>query len=314
MAGDFWSKLLQARNHFLFFDDDEQKLLMDCERRGYVFQKHPFYGVRWAIDESQDVWCKEECEAWYKEIRLQFPWHTKVFSLVESTNDEAWRAFNSEQISCGIFIAERQSQGRGRRGREWDSASNGGIYFSMCVSVEKILLPISMLTLGVGVAIFDALKPWVQEGMTLKWPNDVLINQKKVCGVLTERQFSENSQGAVVIGVGLNVHQQEEDWRDELKEIATSLRAFAIPGKTIRRAEILAHIIKECETVFRLDADEVRNRWHQRCFDLGKWIRVKQETGAVAGQLIGIDKEGALILKNEIGAIVRVYSGDCVLS
>ncbi len=314
MAGDFWSKLLKARMGFVAFNESEMSLLLDCEKRGYVFERHPFYGVKWLIEETQDFWCKEECEAWYREVGLTLPWHTKIFSSTGSTNDEAWIGFNRDQIKCGVYIAERQTQGRGRRGRKWDSDSSGGIYASLCVSIDKISLPISLLTLGVGVAIFNALKPRVRGEMTLKWPNDVLVNQKKICGILTERQIMRGENEGVVIGIGVNVHQKPGDWACEVNQVATSLSICRVESKPLRSAEILAHIIKECEKIFTLDADEVRAAWAQSCLDIGKWVSVVQEQKTFSGQLLGIDFDGALMLKNKEGIVEKIYSGDCVPS
>jgi BirA family biotin operon repressor/biotin-[acetyl-CoA-carboxylase] ligase len=312
MAEDFWSKLLKARNGFVAFNEEEMGLLLDWEKRGYVFERHPFHGVRWLMAETQEFWCQEECEAWYREVGLTLPWHTKIFSSTGSTNDEAWLGFNKKQIQCGIYIAEQQTQGRGRRGRQWNSTSREGIYASLCVSIDKISLPISLVTLGVGVAIFNALKPWVTDGMSLKWPNDVLVNRKKICGVLTERQILSGELGSIVIGIGVNVSQKPEHWANDLREIATSLRSCAMGNRPIRRAEILARIIKECEQVFSLDADAILAAWSQRCLDMGKWIDVKQEQVTISGKLLGIDTDGALMLKNKEGIVEKIYSGDCV--
>jgi BirA family biotin operon repressor/biotin-[acetyl-CoA-carboxylase] ligase len=312
MNDGFWRKLIGARDRYVAFNESELELVADCERRGYVFERHPYYGLKWIVGESQDFWWKEECEAWYEEMGLTLPWITKIFSSTGSTNDEAWAGLSQEQIQCGVYLAEQQTRGRGRRGRHWDSISRGGIYASLGVSMDKISLPVSLLTLGVGVAVLRALKPWVSGEITLKWPNDVLVNRKKICGILTERQILRHGTEAIVVGIGVNVYQKPGDWTGEVNEIATSLCLCSKPDRPKRRAEILARIIKECEDVFSLDAADVRAAWSQSCLDVGKWISVVQEQRQFYGQLVGIDFDGALILMDEAGETQKLYSGDCV--
>jgi BirA family biotin operon repressor/biotin-[acetyl-CoA-carboxylase] ligase len=314
MDEEFWLRFLKARNAYQIFSEADLPLLTDCERRGYILERHPFYGVKWLVEETRDFWCKEECEAWCNEVGLRFPWKITIFSSTSSTNDEAFIGFYRDLIEYGIFIAEIQTQGRGRRGRSWDSTSPGGIYVSLCLNIDKISLPISLVTLGVGVAVFNALTPWVRGEITLKWPNDVLINRKKICGILTERQISGNEhREACIIGIGLNVLQKPTDWSDEVRPIATSIIENLRGNRPPRRAEILAHIIKECERALALDAETIRTAWSQRCLDIGNWVKVSQDQSQVAGQLMGIDKDGSLLLKNEQGMIKKLYSGDCVL-
>ncbi|MCS7062964.1 MAG: biotin--[acetyl-CoA-carboxylase] ligase [Methylacidiphilales bacterium] len=310
-----WDKILLAREAYQSFNDEEWKALKEYEKVGYVFETHPFYGTRWNVAESVDQLRREECEAWQRLVGLEWPWEVYVYDTVTSTNDEALRA--SEAVEWGIFAANHQTKGRGRRDRRWDSSSSGGLYFSLVVDKKNFGLPASLITTGIGVAVYDALSKWMPPFMTLKWPNDLIVYHRKLAGILVERQMGSGSHfsedGKVVIGIGVNIHQKEEEWDETLKGRAISLRMVRGRSDDLRKAEVLMQIVKACERVFKMDAGEVRAAWHRRCTDLERIVMVVQEDGRYQGRFLGLTEDGALLLVDDQGVTRQFWAGDCSL-
>lgn len=224
---------------------------------------------------------------------------------VDSTNEEAKR--HADMPDGTLFIAEQQESGKGRLGRQWESPRGGGIWMSLLLKPDMPLGRVSEITLAAGLAVCRA----VGCGAMIKWPNDIVIGSRKICGILTEMS-AEPDTGAinyVVCGMGINVNT--ESFPDELKAKATSL--FIETGKRHSRDGIAARVLNEFEPVYeqlcRKGFGAIREEYARMCITLDREVRVIYRKNETTGKAVGIDENGALIVDTEEGRI-SVSSGE----
>jgi len=236
------------------------------------------------------------------------------FEEVDSTNDRA-KALADDGAEHGeVVVAERQTAGRGRRGRTWSSAARRNVAFSVILRPEG-LPPVraSELTLVAAVAVCDALRQaGVEAG--IKWPNDVLVGGRKIAGILTELAAEADEVHWVVVGVGVNVNARREDFPPELADLATSVlieRDHPAP-----RALFLAACLTALEDWYDRHAEggfgPIREAWKERSVTLGRQVSVKTDTGEITGTAFDIDVTGALLVRTAVG-VERIFSGDVAL-
>jgi BirA family biotin operon repressor/biotin-[acetyl-CoA-carboxylase] ligase len=218
----------------------------------------------------------------------------------DSTNQRA-----KEEMKEGLLvIAEKQSAGRGRLGRRWFS-EEGGLYFSLVISPGLPIDDLPKITLLSGVAVCEALS---FANAKLKWPNDVLINGRKVCGILSEIGGEVDSP-LVIVGIGINVNNPIPN---DLREKATSLAE--VTGEKLSRAEVLEKTLREFSKYYKMLLegrwDAIRQRWKELSDSIGKEVVVRLANREYRGLAVDIDESGGLLLK--VGdRIERVYSREC---
>lgn len=233
---------------------------------------------------------------------------------VGSTNDEAKALADADAGHGEVVVAEAQTEGRGRRGRGWVSPPRRNVAFSVILRPDE--LPPSRapeLTLVAAVAVCDALRhSGVQAG--IKWPNDVLVGERKIAGILTEMSAESDRVHWVVVGVGVNVNARQEDFPPELRREATSL--LLERGHPAPRALFLAACLSALEGWYDRHAEEgfapIRQAWRERSVTLGREVAVRTDGADVAGLAEDIDETGALLVRTPSG-LVRVTSGDVAL-
>jgi BirA family biotin operon repressor/biotin-[acetyl-CoA-carboxylase] ligase len=231
-----------------------------------------------------------------------------------STNDEAKALAEADAGHGEVVVAERQTAGRGRRGREWVSPARRNVAFSVILRPED--LPPARapeLTLVAAVAVCDALRHSGADA-GIKWPNDVLVGGRKIAGILTEMSAEADRVHWVVVGVGVNVNTRREDFPAELRGEATSLlieREHPSP-----RALFLAACLTSLEGWYDRHAEEgfapIRQAWRERSVTLGQEVSVTTDGAQVVGLAEDIDETGALLVRTPAGT-VRVTSGDVAL-
>jgi BirA family biotin operon repressor/biotin-[acetyl-CoA-carboxylase] ligase len=216
-----------------------------------------------------------------------------VYETITSTNDRALRLGGDGTV----IVAEMQTAGRGRHGRAWHSRPGKGLYFS--VAFDR---PTEGLAFAAPLAVRDALASVVETA--IKWPNDVLIDGKKVCGVLVEAR-----QGRIVVGIGINVHHRAEDFPEGLRARATSIEAAT--GIHVDRGELLRDVLTRLdERVVAIRGghiDQVFNEWAELCGVVGRRLRCASCEGIVQF----IDTDGALVIASAEGP-KRVMLGEIV--
>jgi BirA family biotin operon repressor/biotin-[acetyl-CoA-carboxylase] ligase len=231
---------------------------------------------------------------------------------VESTQRIAHR-FASEDVPEGtVIIAEEQLSGRGRMDRKWHSPKYTGIWMSLIIRPNIPLSKAPQLTLLTAVAIVQAIEETTDLLPEIKWPNDILINGKKVTGILTELQAEADRIHSIIIGIGLNVNQTMEDFPLELRETASSLLIEL--GKTVSRAQLIRSIFKNFENLYTLYLNQgflpIKLLWEGYTSSIGKNIRARTLTTTIEGKALGITDDGVLKLEDQTGYIHHIYSAD----
>ncbi|MFT3692568.1 MAG: biotin--[acetyl-CoA-carboxylase] ligase [Kofleriaceae bacterium] len=213
-----------------------------------------------------------------------------------STNDEAARFARAGASHGTVVIAERQENGRGRDGRAWASPL-GGLYFSAVMRPPLPLADVPPMTLAIGIAVCDAARAFGADAK-LKWPNDVLVGDKKLAGVLVETQSQGGKLESIIVGIGVNL--------EVLPEIAHAARLDA-ERETFIRA-LIAKLEEWVDRYIACGVESIVPAWQQRMAH-GLSARAVIDGTARVGRLTGIDRDGALLIDVE-GAIHRVRSGD----
>ena len=234
---------------------------------------------------------------------------TQRIDLVEcgSTNDEAGRLARAGARHGTIVIAESQRAGRGRDGRPWQSPPGMGLYMSAVLRPSMPLVDVPPMTLAIGIGICDAVRATGAHA-TLKWPNDLLVDGKKLAGVLVEAQSQGPKLEAVVIGIGINivgpVPPQVADTAIALEQAADS----QIDREALIAA-VLAHVENWVDRYVAMGLEEIIPAWTDR-MALGIAARATVDGNSVHGVVWGLDDDGALLLRDGEGTIHRVRTGD----
>ena len=230
----------------------------------------------------------------------------------DSTNVRA-RALAQHGAPEGtVVVAEAQTQGRGRRGRTWFSPPGCGIYVSVILRPRVQPHEAPQLTLLAAVAMAETLLETADLPFTIKWPNDILVNGKKISGILTEMSLEMDRVDYVVLGLGLNVNTPGEAMAEEVREIATSLRILT--GRTFSRAKILQIFLDKLEQYYTLFQDRqfvrIRDRWKELSGIIGKYVKIENLDRPYEGEVVDIDQDGFLVLKSPDGTLQRIVAGD----
>lgn len=232
---------------------------------------------------------------------------------VASTNIVAAKLARQGIPHGTIITAQEQTGGRGRRGKAWFSPPSG-LWFSIVLNRPLPLRRAAELTLLTSVAVRRALREQTNLPVQIKWPNDLLLHNKKTCGILAEiRADGENVQHAVV-GIGINTNIPKEDFPEDVQSIATS---FVAEGATpLSHAVLVADILKHLEPMYdslvRSEAGflAVIDEWREACATLGNPVRIQTPTGLLEGVAMDIDESGVLYVKQPDGTTTPVHSGD----
>ncbi len=238
-----------------------------------------------------------------------------VFEALPSTN-EWMRQHLSEGGNQGtVVVAESQTTGKGRLGRQWFSPAHQNIYLSILLQPEKPPASSPQLTLVAGAAVAETIREQTGQSLQIKWPNDLVVQNKKVGGILCEAIVEQGNLSGVIVGIGINVNIPAEDFPQELQGEATSL--FTWTGKTLDRNQLIASLCNQFEI------------WYQKWLDNGwdnivAWCnqhhalqdqRVRLTSGPenIEGVVQKIDREGHLALRLDSGTIQTFLEGDTTL-
>ncbi|MDP2208507.1 MAG: biotin--[acetyl-CoA-carboxylase] ligase [Bacteroidota bacterium] len=234
------------------------------------------------------------------------------FETIDSSNTYAKTLSDADAKNGMIIIAEGQTCGRGRFNRKWESQKERNLTFSILLKPESALNKIGLLPLLTASAVAKAIEAVTNLEVECKWPNDILINGKKTCGILIE-STSTLKINRIIVGIGLNVNQ--ELFPDGIRLTATSLKNEF--GKTIDRIILLADILNRFEDMYfrftQNDTKEYLSDWISRCKMFGKEISVSYFEKQIHGKVLRIDSDGSLILKSEDNEI-KLFSGDVTIN
>lgn len=253
------------------------------------------------------------------EERIYFGLKSKIigqkiyyYDSLPSTQKTAKELALNGAVEGTIVVAEEQTSGRGRMARQWHSPKGTGIWTSFIIRPNIPIQKAPQLTLLTAVAAVRAIDSLLDVDIHIKWPNDLLINGKKVCGILTELQAEENQIQSIIIGVGINVNQSANDFSNELRTIATSLSIES--NRTVDRAKLLQEFCyqfeKFYETYIKYGFEPIKMIWESYALSIGKRITARTLNGTYTGIAVGINDEGVLKLRTDDGKIRELYSAD----
>jgi BirA family biotin operon repressor/biotin-[acetyl-CoA-carboxylase] ligase len=220
-----------------------------------------------------------------------------LFAQLESTNTYAIELAEKGTSHGTVVLADCQTAGKGRLGREWHSPAHMNIYLSVILTQQPTQSFISWIPLATGIAMAETIEEIANMKVSLKWPNDLLFDTQKLGGILCERTTKGPNGRAVIVGVGMNTNCRENDFPPELKEIATSLAVKA--GHTFDRHALLSMIFSKLESyyerVLNSDLTTLHSSYISRCSTLGRHIQVRlADNKIIEGIASDIGKEGEL--------------------
>jgi BirA family biotin operon repressor/biotin-[acetyl-CoA-carboxylase] ligase len=234
---------------------------------------------------------------------------------VDSTNTYAARLALEGAEEGETVIADRQTRGKGRLERTWQSPPGRNLYVTVILRPPISPSVSPQITLTAGVAVAETLSAYCGDAVTLKWPNDVMIRGRKVCGILTELRLRGSEVDFVIVGIGININMDQEDF-DESFGVSTSLKAEL--GREVSRTEVAARLLDDFGAWYRIFLEEglkpVRERWIISSGMLGKKIEVRMKGAVERGTVAGLDENGALLLVDEGSKTKRVIAGDVTLA
>ncbi|MCM1048456.1 MAG: biotin--[acetyl-CoA-carboxylase] ligase [Clostridiales bacterium] len=236
------------------------------------------------------------------------------FEKTESTNLDAKRLAGEGAPHGTTVIADMQTAGRGRRGRMWQSPPESSVYMTILLKPDFTTDKAPMLTLVMALSVAQAISDAAGIKAGIKWPNDIVVNAKKVCGILTEMSVEAGSIQHVVIGVGINVNNDSpEDFPEEIRQTATSLKIES--GEHISRSRLIERVLFRFEENYDIfvttyDLGCLMEAYNELLLNRDSEIRVLDPKGEYSGVARGINKTGELLVEKEDGDMVQVDSGE----
>ncbi len=246
--------------------------------------------------------CEPVLRAWLSIYDVDIALH--YHKTVESTNSEATRLLSEQSPTPLVVISEEQTRGRGRRGRNWHSPAEGNLYASFAFHPQMPPMRMQSITLYIGLSLCEWLYNEHQIPISIKWPNDLLIQGRKVSGILTEARIDADSIRDLVFGIGINVHGRSQQWPNEVRKVATTLAENT--DKKISLNELAA---KQCKVVLNayqkyLASDvpsERFSQWPKYDVLFNQTIGYEKNNQSYTGTGRGIDAHGNLIVETPTG-------------
>jgi len=282
------------------------KHIQELKESGYDIVAVPHLGYR--LESSPDRLFDYEV---LRELKTEFVGRKiYYFESVASTMDTAFQLGLKGAGEGAIILTETQTKGRGRLGRSWFSPKYKGIYLSLILRPKILPGGAPILTLLSAVSICEAIKDITGLDTKIKWPNDIISNNKKLGGILTELSAETDKVNFVVIGIGLNVNNDKKS----LISGAVSLKNEK--KENINRIELLQEILRRIENNYlllqRKGSSQIIDKWRENNITLGRRVKVYSQKEHFEGEAVDIDKDGALLLRNDHGMVQKITAGDVV--
>ena len=283
------------------------KVIEQLKKEGYQIEAVRNKGYR--LIDSPDVMSRAEIESLTKGR-----WAGAQVVYYEETDSTNHRAMDGGVTGCGhgtLFVAERQGAGKGRRGRGWESPAGTSIYMTLLLRPAILPAKAPQLTLLMAVAVVEGIREVTGINCQIKWPNDIVLHGRKVCGILTEMSTEIDYINHVVIGVGVNVNQ--ETFPEELRERAISLKTEL--GGSIRRSELIAAVMESFEACYETflkteDLSVLKARYNSLLVNKDEKVRVLEPRNEYEACALGINDSGELMVRTQDGQEKAVYAGE----
>ena len=286
------------------------KVIRQLEKDGYVIEAQNNKGYRLVENENADLFSKVEIES---KIETNWVGRNIIFHKeTSSTNIDAKELAEKGEAAGTVVVADMQTAGRGRRGRGWVSPAGKDIYMTVVLRPQCRPEKASVLTLVMALAVLKAVSEQIPQKCSIEWPNDIVVNGKKICGILTEMSAELDGIHYVVIGTGINVNQ--EFLAEEIQETATALRIEC--GHQINRATLVARTLYYLEKYYAIfeenwDFSGLVNEYNQFLVNRDREVCVLDPKGAYEGTARGINENGELLVERKSdGELVQVYAGE----
>lgn len=236
-----------------------------------------------------------------------------VYESIDSTNAECTRLSREGATHGTVVVADMQTAGRGRRGRSWESPAGDNLYFSLLLKPKLVPEKAPMLTLVMAVAVAWAIRQITGQNADIKWPNDLVMQGRKVCGILTEMRMEQTRIDHVVIGVGINV--RDRSFSEDLKDKATSLEAACSTETPISRKKLLEAVLKNFEGLYDEfvaagDLTAIQDTYNSLLVNRNREVTVLDPQGSYNGIARGITSTGELIVELPDGSRREVFAGE----
>ena len=271
------------------------KVIDQLKKEGYEIEAVRNKGYR--LIDSPDVMSKAEIES-----LVDTKWAGKnvvYYDEIDSTNNRAKEAGDNGAAHGTLFVADMQVAGKGRRGRVWKSPSGSSIYMA------------PQLTLLMAIAVAEGIQEVTGLETKIKWPNDIVVNGRKICGILTEMSTEIDYINHVVIGVGINVNQ--DTFSDDIKATASSLKLEL--GKSVKRSELIAAVMKSFEKCYEIfikteDLSGLQELYNSMLVNRDQEVKVLEPGNEYKAHAIGINQTGELIVRTPDGKEKEIYAGE----
>lgn len=309
ISGEHLSRHLEVSRTYIW------KCIKELRKEGYVIDSSPKKGYKLSfipdIINSEEIMEERKSELLGKNI-IYFP-------QIDSTNNYAKKIALEGYGEGTVVVADLQTSGRGRLGRSWDSVDKKGVLMSIILKPKIAMEELQIITLAASVAVVEAVNELMGINLGVKWPNDIILDGKKVCGILTEASMEMDKVNFVVLGIGLNVLHEEKDFFGELKAKGTSLSIYMrqkgrTGGIIARRSQLIKMILFKLEQLYhkvnKRDLAQITMLWKKYSVTLGKEVIVVIKGEQHSGIAIDITNEGRLIIEFSDGTRKEVLSGE----
>ncbi|MCD8018035.1 MAG: biotin--[acetyl-CoA-carboxylase] ligase [Clostridiales bacterium] len=240
-----------------------------------------------------------------------WPGEIRYFASIDSTNEEAKRQAALGAKDGTLFVADNQTAGKGRRGRNWVSPKGEDIFFTMLFRPDLPAECASMITLVAALAAAAAAEKHSGESCQIKWPNDIVLHGKKICGILTEMGLEMSEISYVIVGVGVNINRKE--FPEDISYMATSIRRET--GQKVIRAAFLADFLIEYTKRYEqfLQSRSLapfKEEYEERLVNIGREVKIIRKDEELIRTALGITERGELLAKTAEGDIEKIFTGE----
>jgi BirA family transcriptional regulator, biotin operon repressor / biotin---[acetyl-CoA-carboxylase] ligase len=302
VSGEEISRLLKLSRTAIW------KRVRNLRTVGYVIEALPRIGYR--LIQSPDLLLPSEIDP-----LLRTEWMGKkvhYFNSVDSTNSTAYQLALDGAKEGEVVIGESQERGRGRLGRQWVSPPFLNLYLSVVLRPKIPPHRASLITFMAAVAVAETIERHSGLTPTIKWPNDLLLREKKVAGLLNEIHSETDRIHFIILGMGVNLNMDAKEFPKDIRTLATSLKAEK--GQSVSRKAFAALLLEELERWYGIFLKEggapVLKAWRDRAQIQGKEVRVTSFDEVRIGRAVDVDSDGALILESRGGERKRIVAGD----
>ena len=289
------------------------KYVNQLKEEGYEFDAVSNKGYR--IVKYPDIITREEIESMLPEGLAVT--NVVYYHETDSTNTRAKQAAEDGEKSGTLFITECQTGGRGRRGRTWESPAGSGIWMSLLLRPEIKPFDASMLTIVAAMGMKDAIEEIIGGGAgqggihcKIKWPNDIVLGDRKICGMLTEMSAETDWINYVVIGIGVNVNTTEFD--DSIKDTASSI--LLQTGSSVKRSDVVVAFARHFSRYYeeflkKCNLSGLADDYNKALINVGRDVKIVERDGSFVAKAVGIDETGSLIVEKD-GDTIRIVAGE----